>query len=126
MKTLFFYLLAILFVLLGSCNKNEFEEVNVGVFIPSAFSPNNDGNNEIFMPIVSNSTNTLKDYKMIIYSMNGTELFQSTYISMGWNGKQDVNGQAYPNGTYIYNLWFKFYDGYETNRIGMFELIKDK
>ena len=66
------------------------------VFIPSAFTPNNDGNNDIFKPKYSG----IESYKMYIFNRWGELVFQGENI--GWDGTQ--NGENIPNGIYSYSI----------------------
>ena len=88
---------------LGNCNQTAsyfVDECPCVVFIPSAFSPNNDGLNEVFKPYIS-CFETLKDYKFFIYDRWGNIAFKSFDYAVGWNG---TNGQQkdYSSGTYTF------------------------
>ena len=52
------------------------------IFIPSAFSPNGDGNNDVFLV----RSNTLSNGKLIVFDRWGNHVFESTDLSVGWNG----------------------------------------
>ena len=58
-----------------------------GVFIPSAFSPNNDGINDVLKPRIFGLVN----YKLIIYDRWGKKVFESTDPQQGWNGNSLKN-----------------------------------
>lgn len=74
-----------------------------GVFnVPSAFSPNNDGVNEVFRPVSSDETIS---FKMYIYDRHGMLIFQTDDIGKGWDGK--FNGDVCPAGIYIYYIVFR-------------------
>jgi len=70
------------------------------VFIPNAFTPNADGNNDVFLA----ETNVeLKSFEMTIYSKDGRQiLFNSKDIKHGWDGT--YNGQPLPHGNYPYTI----------------------
>jgi gliding motility-associated-like protein len=72
-------------------------------FIPSAFSPNRDGKNELFK-IGYTDPDVPANYKLVIYSRWGQKIFESTEISEGWNG--NFNGTICPSGVYTYVLYF--------------------
>ena len=64
-----------------------------GVFVPTAFTPNNDGLNDIFKPLVDGK---LVQYRFTIYDRWGQVVLQTTDPGKGWNGKrggvdQDTN-----------------------------------
>jgi len=74
-------------------------------FIPSAFTPNNDGNNDLFRV----RGNNISHYDMSIYSSWGQRIFHSPKEYTGWNGI--ANGSLVPNGTYAYVIEVTFENG---------------
>jgi gliding motility-associated-like protein len=68
------------------------------LYIPSAFSPNGDGKNEVFMAKV----NDIKSFEMYIFDRWGMQLFHSNSINDGWNGK--VGGNFVQEDTYVYMI----------------------
>lgn len=66
------------------------------LYVPSAFTPNGDGLNDIFR-IPPNVSLQLKD--LSVYNRWGQKVFSTTDISKGWDG---VN---YPSGLYIYVIY---------------------
>lgn len=65
--------------------------------IPSAFSPNGDGLNDVFKIVNSNFEKLLG---FTIYDRYGQEVFHTTDINKGWDGK--VNGKDANVDTYMY------------------------
>lgn len=59
------------------------------IFIPNAFTPNNDGVNDVFKP----EGEGLEDYKLTVWNRWGEEVFRSTDITEFWNGS--YNGSQY-------------------------------
>ncbi|MFZ9848454.1 MAG: gliding motility-associated C-terminal domain-containing protein [Flavobacteriales bacterium] len=51
-------------------------------YIPNAFTPNGDGNNNQFMAVGSN----VNDFEMLIFNRWGEQIFRSTDINLGWDG----------------------------------------
>jgi gliding motility-associated-like protein len=72
------------------------------VFVPNAFTPNNDGVNDIFRP---KYYYTFKQYSMQIYNRYGEKIFSSIDISNGWNGY--FGGKLQKAGTYVYLINYK-------------------
>lgn len=70
-------------------------------YMPNAFSPNNDGHNDIFRPKFSG---TLSKYHLSIYNRWGNLVFSSYDPLMGWNG--NVQNYMQPLGVYV---WFCAY-----------------
>jgi gliding motility-associated-like protein len=67
------------------------------VQLPTAFTPNSDGKNDVyqaacFCPVPK--------YKLAIYNRNGETVFQTTDPKAGWNGY--FKGKLQPNGVYIF------------------------
>jgi gliding motility-associated-like protein len=69
----------------------EYESV---IFVPNAFSPNDDGVNDEFVPFNIG----LKEYTLSIYNRWGEKISEGKL----WDGK--IAGQAVPNGLYIYRI----------------------
>lgn len=81
------------------------------VYIPSAFTPNNDNLNDNF-GVVENTT--LQYYSMQIFSKWGQLIFNSNDVTKKWDGS--FKGKKMPNGTYVWILNYtnirgrKFYE----------------
>jgi gliding motility-associated-like protein len=68
------------------------------VYIPNAFTPNGDVNNDEFKPIVFG----VYSYQLSIFNRWGEMLFSTTDTKKGWDG--NYRGIPSPQGTYIYSL----------------------
>jgi gliding motility-associated-like protein len=68
------------------------------IFIPNAFSPNNDGANDIFRVLGSN----IFEFNLKIYNRWGELVFESNKIDEGWDGK--YKGKDVTNGVYVWLL----------------------
>jgi len=68
------------------------------VFIPNAFSPNNDGNNDVFRV----RSNFIDAIELIIYNRWGQELFRITDKNGSWDGT--YKGEELPPDSYAYFL----------------------
>lgn len=69
------------------------------LLMPSAFTPNNDGVNDVFR-IPPNVLLTLIDFS--VYNRWGEKVFSTGNISKGWDGK--VAGVAADAGTFVYTI----------------------
>lgn len=75
-----------------------------GFYVPTAFTPNGDSNNDILRPILP--TSALLD-NFLIYNRWGEKLFSTSINGQGWNGK--YKGKDQPTGIfawvcrYVYN-----------------------
>jgi len=72
------------------------------IFIPSAFTPNGDGLNEV---LKGYSNCPIENYQLQIFNRWGQKLFETNDLSKGWDGT--FNGKKEPVGIYIYLLQFK-------------------
>ncbi|MGN6567264.1 MAG: gliding motility-associated C-terminal domain-containing protein [Flavipsychrobacter sp.] len=71
--------------------------------IPSAFSPNGDGRNDMFRPIIQPGCE-IRRYKMEVYNRWGQMIYQSYRPQDGWNGT--FNGVPQEIGAYQYIIRF--------------------
>ena len=55
------------------------------VFVPTAFTPNNDGLNDIFIPLTSG----VYSFEMKIFNRWGELVFLSNNKNIGWNGSSN-------------------------------------
>lgn len=54
-----------------------------GVYVPTAFSPNKDGKNDFFHPLVFGK---IKKYHFVIYNRWGQNVFETTDANKAWDG----------------------------------------
>ncbi len=66
------------------------------LYVPTAFTPNRDGVNEIFLP----RGNGIQEMHMTIYNRWGEIIFETKDLNKGWNGNS--NGIPQPPGIYFY------------------------
>ena len=71
--------------------------------IPNAFTPDGDGLNEDFKPILSGVD--VEDYEFFIFDRWGELLFETNNLSNGWDGT--YKGENAPLGVYVWKLKFK-------------------
>jgi gliding motility-associated-like protein len=89
------------------------------LLIPNAFSPNGDGQNDIFR-IANITDEKLIDFK--VFNRWGTILFRTTDPKQGWDGTN--KGQAQPVGVYGYVIRIGYPDGYVETYKGTVTLIR--
>jgi gliding motility-associated-like protein len=58
--------------------------------VPTAFTPNNDGLNDTFRPVVDYER--VHQFSMVIYNRWGQLIFETTYPAEGWDGKDAPAG----------------------------------
>jgi len=96
------------------------ENRNPFVFIPNAFSPNNDAINDVFMPSVTFISK--EDYIFSIYDRWGELLYSTNNFNEGWNGK--IKGKQVKGGVYIYYLQYKSVANETFEKCGYFTIIR--
>lgn len=69
------------------------------VYIPNAFSPNDDGRNDSFMP---QPACELADYELMIFDRWGNQVFLADNPNEGWDGR--YKGKTMPAGVYAWAL----------------------
>ncbi len=87
--------------------------------IPNAFTPNQDGINDRFRPVLNFIP---KEYLMIIYDRYGVTLYQSEDPLEGWDGKIR-NGSLAIEGVYVYHIQYVSFDGTAFSQTGHLTLI---
>lgn len=88
----------------------EFEP-NLLVYVPNAFTPDDDGLNEAFRPILSGAT--VNHYRFTIVNRWGEVVFESTDPSEAWPGNMRGGDHYVQTGAYVWLLEV----GTEENRI---------
>lgn len=71
---------------------------NVTIFVPSAFSPNNDNSNEQFFALHYG----IDRLNVQIYSRWGMKIFESNDLNFKWDGS--YKGQPVPEGVYVWTI----------------------
>jgi gliding motility-associated-like protein len=78
------------------------EDCSYSIYIPSSFTPNNDGINDYWKPVVYN----LSSYEINVFNRWGERIWHSTDPNEVWMGEV-LDGQYYtPDGLYTYQLRF--------------------
>ncbi len=94
-------------------------ECNCKVYAPTAFSPNGDGLNEVFLPVSSCS---FLSFGLSVYDRWGKTYYFSQDPTRGWDGQMD--GQRAPEGMYTFRLFYTTPDyGGLRLKEGLFYLI---
>ncbi len=90
------------------------------LYIPSAFSPNGDGDNEFFQPKGA----YIKTFEMYIFDRWGMELYHTKDIKDGWNGKVKDGSKICQEDSYVYNITATDWHNQKHSYIGTVTLIK--
>lgn len=94
--------------------------VDPKVWFPSAFTPNQDGLNDVWGARVSGPVPS--EYGLKVYNRWGQIVFVSFKSSDSWDGT--IDGQPADQGTYFYHLHARCQDGLNLDDKGTFELIR--
>ncbi len=90
------------------------------ILFPNAFTPNNDGLNDLYKPSV---VGTLQSYELIIYNRYGQTVFRSKDPNEGWNGIFK-NSNKPMVGSYVWLCRYRFNGGQPLQEKGTFTLIR--
>ena len=103
-----------------------FDTVNVrvfttppGFFVPNAFTPNNDGRNDIFRPIAVGISKL--DY-FNVYNRWGQLVYSTNQLGKGWDGQ--LKGREQPSGVYVWVTKAQIYTGAPITQKGTVTLIR--
>ncbi len=75
--------------------------------IPNAFSPNGDGLNDVFQPVIEPDC-LVRGFQLQVFNRWGQLIYQSPVssgVASGWDGRH--KGQPADAGTYIYRFWME-------------------
>lgn len=75
-------------------------------YIPNAFTPNGDGNNDGFL-MSSNNGPVITDFEMLIYDRWGQLVFSTTDPFQPWLGSLKNSGKVLASGVYVYRIRFE-------------------
>jgi gliding motility-associated-like protein len=91
----------------------------VDLYIPTAFTPNGDGQNDIFR-LVRPYGQMLLEFR--VFNRWGMEVFSTTDLLKGWDGT--FKGLPQPVGSYVYIIRYKNRDGIEKQLNGAVHLLR--
>jgi gliding motility-associated-like protein len=89
------------------------------IYLPSGFTPNNDGKNDIIRPFFG-ARYTLSDFS--VFTRWGQSVFSTHERGKGWDGK--INGTMQPAGVYVWQIQAIDKSGVSVERKGTFVLIR--
>jgi gliding motility-associated-like protein len=108
----------------ANCRDSSFVTVKVfntgpTVFVPTAFTPNADGKNDVLKPIVAG----MRQFEQFsVYNRWGQQVFTTQMNGKGWDGT--VNGVPQSPGTYVWWVKASDYKGAPYFKKGTVILIK--
>lgn len=87
-------------------------------FVPSAFTPNGDGLNDLFYVKANFEP---RNYELSVFNRNGDLVFITRDINTGWDGS--LHGKTLAHGMYVYIIKYKDTQGVEQKKQGQILLI---
>ncbi len=104
--------------------KKNIEVLNdVGIYIPNAFTPDDNNLNESFYP-QGYGIKAEDKYKLEIFDRWGELLFSSDNLHKGWNGR--VKDKVVEEGVYIYKILITDLQGYKKYFVGHVTVIRQQ
>ena len=106
------------YIALAECDTLPDPRDVAAVFAPTAFTPNGDSKNDVYLV----KANAITYFEMQIYNRDGNILFHSKDINTGWNGT--FNGKSCYEGVYIAQIMYRDVDGIEFIKYEQFTLMR--
>ena len=108
----------------NNCEHSAMQTINVleeyFSYSPNAFSPNGDGVNDVFAPILTDID--YETYEINIFNRWGDIVFQTNNYDESWDGT--FKGDNLPQAVYTYKITYKTRRGLEKQERGDIVLIK--
>ncbi len=76
---------------------------DLSIFVPNSFTPNNDENNQQFLPILSAGFKS-NTYHLLIFNRWGELVFESREPNVGWDGYYGFSQIPCQDGTYTWKI----------------------
>ena len=112
----------------GGCMDAQCYTVSVSsssyVYVPNSFTPDGDGKNDVFAPVVTGLSSTSR-YSFSVYNRWGDLIFETKDPTEVWVG--DVNGGSHfaEDGAYVYEIKIQFSSGEDPfKRMGTVVLVR--
>ena len=108
----------------NGCTHKTMKTINVleeyFSYSPNAFSPNGDGVNDTFQPILTDID--FNTYELNVFNRWGDIIFKTDDYMNSWDGT--YNGEPMIGGVYTFKINYKTRRGIDQNEIGQIILIK--
>ncbi len=88
------------------------------VYIPNAFTPNNDGLNDVLRVY----SNVIREMRFVVFNQWGEKIFESRSQAVAWDGTH--KGKPQPSGVYMYVCDITLNDGTRIQRKGEINLVR--
>tara|TARA_B100000809_G_scaffold258772_1_gene302547 strand:+ start:1618 stop:4626 length:3009 start_codon:yes stop_codon:yes gene_type:complete len=108
----------------NGCKNSKSQIISVigdaGFYMPTGFSPNGDGLNDVF--ITSGFGVLDEGFSFFVFDRWGTLVFESNNKDLGWDGT--FNGASLPTGSYVWKLTFLNLERISRTETGHVNVIK--
>ena len=88
------------------------------LYVPNSFTPNGDNLNDILYV----KSEGIETFEWIIFNRWGEQIFKTTDLTKGWNGKH--NGKLVPVGEYVYKIIIVSENGETKELIGHINVVR--
>ncbi|MFH2143778.1 MAG: PKD domain-containing protein, partial [Bacteroidota bacterium] len=95
---------------------------DLSIYIPTGFSPDGDGNNDTFGPVLSDQN--YDAFSMKVFGPGGQLVYQTDNLDHSWNGKVMNTTKYADTGVYSYEIIIIRENGKTYRRIGHVSLIR--
>lgn len=106
----------------GTCTTKASLTINVEgaepFFVPNSFSPNGDGNNDLFQVYGVG----IKTIDLKIFNRWGELIYQSNNQFDGWDGT--YKGELQPPGVYVYNVFVTYLNDKREQKVGSITILR--
>lgn len=112
----------------NGCKARKSEKVEIesdyNLLTPNAFSPNNDGHNDVF---ISEALKAMPDvrFRMIIFDKSGKKIFETTRLDNPWDGRNSTTGTMAPPDAYVWRVELSRPDGTKEEYMGSVTLLQN-
>ena len=91
------------------------------LYLPNAFSPNNDGENDL-LEIFYGDMDCIKEFHLVIYNRWGEKVFETTDAGKSWDGI--YNGKPQGTAVFVYYLEATLLNGGQITKKGNISLMR--
>jgi gliding motility-associated-like protein len=105
----------------NNCSNEICTEIDIqcgDVFVPSAFSPNGDGQNDVLFV----RGKCIQSFSFLVFDRWGEKVFESENLAYGWDGK--YNSQPCSAGAYTFYMKGTMFDGSAVTKMGSVILVR--
>ncbi len=98
------YIVSLITTTINGCTDSTAMQIEVlpifTLYIPNAFTPDGNGNNDYFMP----KGVEINEFNMMIFDRWGELIFSSDDITKGWDGRANNGDKIAEQGVYVYKI----------------------